>query len=130
MIWTSLALLTVIVAAEPGPGDAASSSAHPAVQRLAQEVRTMGWVVYSAKSDRGDWDLFACRPDGSDRRNITRTPDANEAAPQYSRDGKRLLYRRLPKGEPIDGNHYGTQGELVLAAADGSSPEPLGAKGE
>ena len=63
-------------------------------------------------------------------RNITRTPEFNEAAPQFSRDGKRLLFRRLPEGEPIDGNHYGTQGELVLAAADGSSPSRSGRSGE
>jgi Tol biopolymer transport system component len=119
-------LVATILACYPG----AVKAADPAVGRLADEVRTRGWIVFSAKSERGDWDLFACRPDGSDRRNITRTPETNEAAPQFSRDGTRLLYRRLPKGEPIDGNHYGTQGELVLAAADGSHPQPLGARGD
>jgi Tol biopolymer transport system component len=118
MGWAYLTLLTVAV------------GENPAGQRLADEVRTRGWIVFSAKSDRGDWDLFACRPDGSDRRNLTQTSDWNEAAPQFSRDGTRLLYRRLPKGEPIDGNHYGTQGELVLASSDGSRPETLGSKGE
>jgi Tol biopolymer transport system component len=118
MGWTCLTLLTVAFAADP------------AVERLADEVRAKGWIVFSGKSDRGDWDLFACRPDGSGRRNLTRTPNSNEAAPQFSRDGTRLLYRRLPGCEPIDGNHYGTQGELFIALSDGSGPETLGAKGQ
>jgi hypothetical protein len=29
-----------------------------------------GWIVYSAKTGGGDWDLFLMRPDGSNRRNI------------------------------------------------------------
>ena len=44
----------------------------------------------------GDWDLFVCRPDGTSLRNITRTPRSNEAAPQFSRDGRKMLYRRQP----------------------------------
>ena len=94
--------------------------------RLAEEVRRCGWLVFSARSERGDWDLFACRPDGSDRRNLTRTPESNEAGAQFSRDGRRLLFRRLPVDEPVDGNHHGIQGELVLAASDGSTPTVLG----
>ena len=94
--------------------------------RLAEEVRRCGWLVFSARSERGDWDLFVCRPDGSDRHNITRTPESNEAGAQFSRDGRRLLFRRLPVDEPVDGNHHGIQGELVLAASDGSTPTVLG----
>src|SRR5438477_1853529 len=92
------------------------------VARLAEEVRTQGWIVYSARSQAGDWDLFVCRPDGSAERNITRTPEFNEAAPQFSREARKLLYRRLPRREAISGNQYGTQGELVLAQADGTNP--------
>ncbi len=98
--------------------------------RLAEEVRRYGWLVFSARSERGDWDLFVCRPDGSDRRNLTRTPESNEAAAQFSRDGRRFLFRRLPVGEPIDGNHYGAQGELMLAGSDGWTPTVLGQGGE
>ena len=109
------------------PGEASRDAS---TARLADEVRKFGWLVFSAPSERGDWDLFACRPDGSDRRNLTRTPESNEVGAQFSRDGRRLLFRRLPVAETIDGNHYGTQGELVLAAADGSSPTVLGEVGE
>jgi hypothetical protein len=62
---------------------------------LAREVRDKGWIAYAARSDKGDWDLFLCRPDGSNVRNITHTPDANEGYPLFSRDGKRMLYRRI-----------------------------------
>ena len=26
----------------------------------------LGWIVFCARSDKGDWDLFLCRPDGSE----------------------------------------------------------------
>jgi len=90
------------------------------VKLLSEEVRGKGWIVFCARSDMGDWDLFLCRPDGSNLRNITRTSEYNEAAPQFSRDGHRLLYRRLARDEQIDGNHYGTQGSLVIANSDGT----------
>ena len=102
----------------------------PAVTVLRHEVRDKGWIVFSARSDQGDYDLFVCRPDGSAIRNLTRTPDFNEAWPQWSRDGRHLLYRRLPRGEAIDGNRYGEQGTPVLAKADGSEPQVLGGEGD
>ncbi len=108
------------------PGEASRDAP---TARLAEEVRRFGWLVFSAPSERGDWDLFACRPDGSDRRNLTRTPESNEVGAQFSRDGRRLLFRRLPVAETIDGNHYGTQGELVLAAAMARA-RPFSAKWE
>ncbi len=82
------------------------------------------------RSERGDMDLFLCRPDGSAVRNLTRTAEYNEVAPQFSRDGRRLLYRQLPRDEGVDGNRYGSQGELMLAASDGSGPTSLGEKGQ
>jgi len=98
--------------------------------RLADEVRGRGWVVFCAKTESGDWDLFLSRPDGSDLRALTHTPEFNEAAPQFSRDGRRLLYRRLARRETIDGNHYGAQGELIVAGSDASNPVALGKTGE
>jgi hypothetical protein len=76
----------------------ANAAEEQAVKRLAEEVRTKGWIVFCARSEKGDWDLFLCRPDGSALRNITHTPEYNEAAPQFSRDGRQLLYRRLLLG--------------------------------
>ena len=100
------------------------------VSELAAEVRGKGWIVFCARTQVGDWDLFLCRPDGSDLRNITRTPEYNEAAPQFSRDGRRLLYRRLPRSETISGNRYGEQGQLIFANADGAGAEVYGESGQ
>jgi Tol biopolymer transport system component len=108
----------------PTPGDDA------AVQKLADEVRGKGWLAFCARAEAGDWDVFLCRPDGSNRRNVTNTPQYNEAAPQFSRDGRRLLYRRLPRDEIISGNRYGEQGQLVLAHSDGTNPEVYGESGQ
>ena len=35
-----------------------------------------------------------------------------------------------PRNETIDNNHYGTQGELVLANSDGTNPRLFGGSGE
>jgi Tol biopolymer transport system component len=101
-----------------------------AEETLRREVAGLGWIVYGARSPAGDWDLYACRPDGSQRRPITSTPGFNEFSPQVSRDGLRLLYRRVPREEPIDNNNHGTQGALVVSRGDGSRPEVLGRDGE
>jgi Tol biopolymer transport system component len=124
----SLAFLLTcgLPAAQASPG----ATGDAAVARLAEEVRGKGWIVYSARTAEGDWDLFVCRPDGSGARNITHTPDWNEGAPQFSRSGRRLLYRRLARAENFDGNLYGRQGQPMMADADGSNPTPLGEAGE
>lgn len=109
---------------------AGAADPSPEVAQLAAEVRGMGWVIFAARSEQGDWDLFLMRPDGSQSRALTRTPEWHEAAPQFSRDGTRLLYRRLKRAETIDGNRYGEQGELVVANSDGSGAHSLGAEGE
>jgi Tol biopolymer transport system component len=97
-----------------------------AAGQLATEVREKGWIAFSARTQSGDWDLFLCRPDGSSLRNLTGTPQEHEIAPRFSPDGRRMLYRRLPLEETVDGNRYGAQGQLVLANSDGSDPQVLG----
>jgi Tol biopolymer transport system component len=101
-----------------------------AVADLAKEVAGKGWICYGARAESGSWDLFLMRPDGSRKRNITNTPDFEEAAPRFSPDGTRLLYRRLPKGATINHDRWGFQGRLILANADGSNPTPQGDDGE
>jgi Tol biopolymer transport system component len=105
-------------------------SSDPRVAELAQEVRRKGWIVYGARTAAGDWDLFLMRPDGTGVRNITDTPGFNEAAPRFSPDARRLLYRRLPRSENIEPNRYGMQGALVFANRDGSNPQVYGTEGE
>lgn len=115
----SAGLASGLAAAEP---DAAST-------KLASEVRKLGWIAFAARSPAGDYDLFLMRPDGSQRRALTSTPEWNEVLPQFSRDGKKLLYRRTAKAEGLDGNRHGEQGMPMLANSDGSEPRALGDDG-
>lgn len=97
-----------------------------AISALAKEVANKGWIAYSARAENGSWDVFISRPDGSQRRNITNTPDGEEAAPLFSWDGKRVLYRRLAKGSEINHDLWGFLGVLVISDADGKNPTVIG----
>ncbi len=101
------------------------TSSNPKIAELAKEVHTKGWIVFSAQTNSGDWDLFLTRPDGSSRQNITQTPSFSEVAARFSPDGHRLLYYRQPRGWKIDNNGYGTH-ELVIANSDGTNPVSYG----
>jgi Tol biopolymer transport system component len=98
----------------------------PRTDALAKEVAAKGWIVYSARTEKGDWDLFLMRPDGSKKHNITSTPATNEMGPRFSPDGKRLLYRRIPPEVKIRHDRWGTMGKLVVANSDGTRPEEIG----
>lgn len=110
-----------------------SMSFHAAAESdpvLAQEIATKGWIVYSARADNGTWDLFLSRPDGSALRNITNTPDFEEAAPRFSPDSTQLLFRRMAKGAKIDHDKWGFQGQAMVAKPDGTDAHTLGEDGE
>lgn len=99
----------------------------PRVADLAEEVQTKGWIMYAARCERnGTWDLFVSRPDGSQRRNVTDTPDYEEGGPYFSPDQTQLLYRRFAKGTVIHHDLWGFQGQLVVAKANGSAPKVMG----
>ena len=105
----ALLLTTILVAAV--------AAEDKTVETLRREVVTKGWVVTSIKQKRGDWDLVLMRPDGSKQRKLTDTPDWSEAAPRWSPDSRRLLYRRIKAGTVISHDRWGFQGELVMADA-------------
>lgn len=96
------------------------------VAQLAREVAGKGWIVYAARGDNGTWDLFLMRPDGSERRNITNTPDFEEGGARFSPDGTQLLYRRFAKGTVISHDLWGFQGNLMIAGPDGANPVQIG----
>lgn len=109
---------------------AASLARSSGVDDLRAEVRDRGWIAYAALTEKGDMDLFECRPDGRAVRNITRTPGSNEGLLRFSPDGSMLLFRRIPRAEKFDNNRHGEQGVLLLARRDGSQPKALGAEGQ
>jgi len=111
-------------------GDGPATRSDSQSSTLAAEVHDKGWIVYGARSSKGDWDLFLCRPDGIGVKNITSTPDYSEGAPRFSPDGKQMLYRRTSKGTKISHDQWGFQGELVIADADGSNRTVVGKEGE
>jgi Tol biopolymer transport system component len=101
-----------------GAAFAADEPAPARDPQLAAELRTHGWIAFSAQTAHGDWDLFVMRPDGSERRALTDTREFSEAGVRFSPDGRRILYYRLGKTDVLNNNTYGTF-ELVLADADG-----------
>jgi Tol biopolymer transport system component len=109
--------------------------ADPGATVLAREVASRGWILFSAKTAVGDYDLFLSRPDGSGRRNLTQTPEANEFGGRFSPDSKQMLYRRQARGPTnaeaakISHDLWGAKGVLVIANADGSDPQPQGDEG-
>ncbi len=128
--WGLVLLLGLARAATPEAGHETALSSQDAGALLAAQVRSLGWIVYGARTAEGDWDLFACRPDGSAVHPLSRTPDFSESSPQISRDGRRMLYRRVKRDEKFDNNRHGEQGQLFVAQSDGTNPEPLGQEGE
>lgn len=124
-----ITLLFPMCAASSG-NDEAATTRDTRVAKLAAEVRDNGWIVFGARSKQKDWDLYIMRPDGLQRRNITNTPNYAEAAPRFSPDGKRMLYRRLPRGSIISHDLWGFQGQLVIAKSDGSDPVVMGRKAQ
>ena len=100
------------------------------VDALANEVQDKGWIIYSARTESGDWDLYMSRPDGSQRLNLTNSPDRHEMGARFSPDGKKLLYRRLAVGSTFHHLNWGLQGSLVMAHSDGSNAVELGGRGD
>lgn len=129
-------LLRMIVMLLVVSGGALRLEAEPSVspvtapEKLVEEIKAKGWILFCARGDNGTWDLFASRPDGSERSNITNTAEYEEAGPMVSRDGRKLLYRRLKKGGTINHDLWGFQGELIVANADGTNPTPFGGESE
>jgi Tol biopolymer transport system component len=129
MRFWQLAFISIIVAGNTGLGEGAQHEGRlfaegdndARVIALSNEVHSKGWIIYSARTGKSDWDLFLMRPDGSDRKNITNTPGFNEAAARFSPDGQKILYYRMPKNVAVDNNKYGIY-DLVIADADGTNP--------
>jgi hypothetical protein len=126
--------------------DATCATEAAAVRQLAGKVARHGWIVFAAhaaeirqgklitdRNGRGQLDLYLARPDGSELKNLTHTDDLDEFGAQFSPDGRWLLYRRRQiEGTTGTINHdqWGAQGELVLAAVDGSNRVVYGTAGQ
>ena len=83
------ALSAKLAGAEPASGKPPRDD--PEVKKLAKEVASLGWLAFAGKSGNGDYDLYLCRPDGSQLRNITQTPQWNEFCVRLFPDGKSFV---------------------------------------
>ena len=128
-VWRTLFLATTVCLAFQ-PTLKGEQPPDPRVVELAKELHDKGWIAYGTRSATGDWDIFLMRPDGSGSHNITNTPETNEVAPRFSPDGKKMLYRRLPKTAQISHDAWGFKGQLVMADCDGANPIVQGKEGE
>lgn len=122
-----LAAIVLVSAQSPLPD--------PAAHELAREVANAGWILFSAKTISGDYDLFLSRPDGSAKRNVTGTPNQDEYGGRFAPDNRRILFRRQQRsaarrnGEGLNHDLWGAMGELVIANANGSAPQSQGPEG-
>ncbi|HAA51294.1 MAG TPA: hypothetical protein DCE43_16375, partial [Planctomycetaceae bacterium] len=99
-------LIAVLVLAGGLTISGADAADARAVESLRKEVSAKGYLVASIKQARGDWDLVLMRPDGSEQRKLTDTPAWSEAAPRWSPDSRRLLYRRIKTGTVISHDRW------------------------
>jgi len=102
----------------------------PNMKKLYLELSDKGWIVFAAKTDKGDYDLFISRPNGAGVRNITNTPSRNELGARFFPDGKKIIYRRVDSWNSKQDYRDLTTGALVIANADGSNPIAVGEEGE
>jgi hypothetical protein len=68
-----------------------------------------GRIAYSSEGD-----IFSMAADGSDQRNLTRTPDAYDFYPAWSPDGTRIAFVR-------DGNGVTGPSSVFVMNADGTN---------
>jgi len=126
----SLCLLALLAAgAEPAAEKPAAAAVSDRRWRRWPRRSTERAGSPSRPVSQGRLDLFLMKPDGSKLRNITSSPSSTRPA-RFSADGKKLLWRRIPREETYDGNRHGMQGALVIAAGDGSGAEVMGKDGE
>lgn len=125
----------VIFSLSCGMAEAGDRDPDAGVADLAREVATRGWILFSARTSAGDYDLFVSRPGASNPKNLTRTKDFDEYGGRFSPDGRRILYRRRDQGvgarpeEAINHDLWGATGVLVVAAADGTEAQAQGVDG-
>jgi Tol biopolymer transport system component len=129
---TALLAVCVLILANLSGGARAEKRAvkDPEVRRLYNALANKGWIIYSAMTEKGDYDLFISRPNGTSVRNLTRTPGSNELGARFFADGKRILYRRVTTLKPKVDYRELTYGVLVIANADGSNPRDIGGEGD
>lgn len=90
---------------------------------LAEQLKSVPYRIVYESYQADNWDLFSMRADGSDRVNLTRTPDVNELYPHVSPDGSKICFEvDTGEGDAATRDVYamnldGTQRRLVSRGA-------------
>jgi hypothetical protein len=90
-----------------------------------------GLIFFDSNRD-GSWDVFVMNADGSEMKNLTNTPDADEFEPKSSPDGRRVVYVKGKKGTLKNAGIWGGRwdaGELWLADINGQNAKKITDKG-
>ena len=87
---TNRAILTLALLLAPATVSDTAQRALSA-ELTAELSRVAGRIVYETFYE-DNWELFCCRPDGSDPVNLTKTPDFNELSPHVSPDGTKICF--------------------------------------
>ena len=102
VLWAGLGLVAALACAAALAGEMAAGSSG-------------GLIIFSSNRS-GLWHIWAVKPGGSDLRELTRSgPDENDVDPQFSPDGKAILFTST-RGGPAG---------VWRMAADGSKPERI-----
>jgi TolB protein len=78
-------------------------------------------LAFARRTDRGDWDLFVAKADGSDERELV-DEGSDEVGPAWSPDGAQLVYVGYPARQ--------RDGELFVVNLDGSGRRQLTQDGQ
>jgi Tol biopolymer transport system component len=82
--------LTETPASQTQPDNGADNAAKRA--RLAEALKKSPYRLVFESYREGNWDLFTIRPDGSDEKNLTANPGADELYPHASPDGTKMCF--------------------------------------
>ncbi len=78
-------------------GTSQGAGGAPLSKRLKALPLKIAWECYV----NGNWEIFVMNADGSNKKNLTNTPDKNEHYPQISPDGTKIAYS-VDEGEGRD----------------------------
>jgi len=110
-LWFSRQLKYAVLMLAVAGGRCASA----AEEGLAEELKRLPYALLFESCRDGNWDLHRMRADGSERVNLTDTPDVQEMYPHVSADGRRVVFL-------VDaGKNEATTRDVYCLNIDGSS---------
>lgn len=82
---SQLACATLVLIGAPWIGPASAAE-------LSEELKSVPHKIVFETWQDGNWELFLANADGSERKNLTATPNVNELYPHVSPDGTKIVF--------------------------------------